>query len=44
MLWKIYLYCKSLNMGKLCTVDAPNLWTAQEKALMMNPGYELYNA
>jgi len=43
-LWTIYLTCKAFP-GQITksTVQADNLWTAQDKALGMYPGYTLYN-
>ena len=43
-LWTIYLTCNAFP-GKIksSTVQADNLWTAQDKALSMYPGYTLYN-
>ncbi len=43
MLWTIYLYCTALGKGTACTVESENLWGAQQLALSMNPGYEIYN-
>ena len=42
--YTIYLICKALNIGAACTVEATHLHKAQELALSMYPGYELYNA
>ena len=43
-LWTIYLQCDAFP-GQITksTVQADNLWTAQELSLSMYPGYELYN-
>ena len=43
-LWTIYLTCNAFP-GQITksTVQADNLWTAQELALSMYPGYTLYN-
>jgi len=43
-LWTIYLTCNAFP-GQITksTVQADNLWTAQELSLSMYPGYTLYN-
>ena len=40
--YTVYLFCKALNIGRACTVESTHLHNAQELALSMYPGYELY--